>query len=315
MTRLVLVGLSRALHVEALVAARQAAECAAGAHDLRSAAGRSYGDRVGVLLVGSRLVGGEHLLHQLLLLLLLRVVERLLVQTAQLVDDLVAVALVDEKRLTLGRVVHLHGVVGHERVEEGVELVAVVVLLGAQDTAETLGLLAPRAAVTRDLNEHVGVRQVERRVGHLRHEDGVHLWIVLKVLQDLEAFVLRRRSVDVGTVEADGVVLQSEHVVREDDDLVVAALVHADEVLTDAELVRVHDVEERLLARPRAQVLAVELGRHRTPHLAALHLGQEAAILQLEPVRLVQLRSDQKVQVGDLVVYMNRMIRMITNQT
>jgi len=40
----------------------------------------------------------------------------------QLSDDLVAVALIDEEALSLEGVLHLHRVLGHQRVEEGVVL-------------------------------------------------------------------------------------------------------------------------------------------------------------------------------------------------
>ncbi len=80
-------------------------------------------------------------------------------------------------------------------------------------------------------------------------------------------------AVDVGAVELDGVVLEGEDIVREDDDLVVAVGVQLDQVLADAELVRVHDVEEGLLAALRRQILPIEFRTHRAPHFAALHFG------------------------------------------
>ena len=77
-------------------------------------------------------------------------------------------------------------------------------------------------------------------------------------------------AVDVGFVERQRVRGEREHVVAEDQDLVAAALVLPDEVLARAELVRVHDVEQPLPVRRLLQVRAVELGRHRAPHLDAL---------------------------------------------
>ena len=41
-----------------------------------------------------------------------------------------------------------------------------------------------------DLDQHVRLRQVERRIGHLTHEDGVHLGVELEVLQDLDPLTL-----------------------------------------------------------------------------------------------------------------------------
>ena len=52
------------------------------------------------------------------------------------------------------------------------------------------------------------------------------------------------RPVDVRLVHLDGVVLQREHVVREDDDLVGALLVVADQELGGSEFVRVHCVQQ-----------------------------------------------------------------------
>ena len=42
----------------------------------------------------------------------------------------------------------------------------------------------------RDLDEHVRLGQIKRRVGHLTHEDGVHLGVKLEVLQDLDTLAL-----------------------------------------------------------------------------------------------------------------------------
>ena len=49
----------------------------------------------------------------------------------------------------------------------------------------------------------------------------------------------------------------------------------------------------------------VKLRRHFAPDLSALDLGNETLVLQLEPVGLVQLGSDQKVQIGNFVVLAN----------
>jgi len=46
-----------------------------------------------------------------------------------------------------------------------------------------------------DLNENVGLGQVEAGVRHLAHEDGVHLRVVLEVLQDADPLRLGGRDV------------------------------------------------------------------------------------------------------------------------
>ena len=48
-------------------------------------------------------------------------------------------------------------------------------LLSTQDAAEALGLLAPGAAVTGDLDQHVGLRNVDGVVAHLGEEHRVDL--------------------------------------------------------------------------------------------------------------------------------------------
>lgn len=50
------------------------------------------------------------------------------------------------------------------------------------------------------------------------------------------------------------------------------------------------------------EVLPVELARHGAPDLRALHVGQVARLHQVQPVGLVQLGADQKVEVADALV-------------
>ena len=107
--------------------------------------------------------------------------------------------------LPLLRVMHFHGVLGDERVEEGVVFLGHGALLSPQDPAETLRLLTPRSAVRGDLDEDVGFRQIERSVRHFRHEYRIHFGVVLKVLQNLHALALRSGTVDVRLAHLDGV--------------------------------------------------------------------------------------------------------------
>lgn len=63
---------------------------------------------------------------------------------------------------------------------------------------------------------------------------------------------------------------QTEHVVREDNDLVTAILVVFDEVLTSLELLRVHAIKKHPLPVILPQVFCIELGWHGTPDLSTL---------------------------------------------
>lgn len=153
-----------------------------------------------------------------------------------------------------------------------------------------------------DLNQDIGLGQIKRGVGHFGHENRVHFGVELEVLEDLNALALRGRAVDVGLVHFDGVVLEGEDVVGEDDGFVAAALMVADQVLGGLELLGVHHVEQQAFAGLADQILAVEFWRHRAPHFGTLHAGDKALFLQFKPVGLVQFGADQEVQVGDFIV-------------
>ena len=69
---------------------------------------------------------------------------------------------------------------GHQGIEEGVVLVCSGAAsgtrwLGTQDAAEALCFLPARPRMAGDLDEHVGLRDVDGVVSHLGQEDGVHL--------------------------------------------------------------------------------------------------------------------------------------------
>src|SRR5205807_372771 len=80
------------------------------------------------------------------------------------IEDLVAVALLEEEALPPRRHVLLARLVGHERVEDR----AAAVLLGPEDAAEALRLLLTRAVGARELDRDARVGEVDREVGHLR---------------------------------------------------------------------------------------------------------------------------------------------------
>lgn len=116
--------------------------------------------------------------------------------------------------------------------------------------------------------------------------------------------------------------LESKDIIRKHDDLVATSFMVVDQVLAGLELLRVHTPEQHPYPGIRPEVLAVEFGSHRAPHLGALGGGRQlrsrsqrkehaVAYLysgdvsfrgQLHPVRFVQLRSNHVVQVFDLVI-------------
>lgn len=219
----------------------------------------------------------------------------------QVHDHAERVALVDEELLPLRGVVHLGSVLADETVEKRIEAL-VVAPLGTQDAPEALRFLPARAKVRRDLDEAGRLGQIDRRVADLGQEDGVDDRVVLEVLQDAHALDLWRTAVDVRLAELDGVRLERIHIVGKDDDLVAAILVVLDEVLRRLELGGVHAVQQHLLAALFAEVLAVEFGGHRAPHLGALHRRNVSLGGKIHPVGLVQLRAHKEVELVNLFV-------------
>ncbi len=100
--------------------------------------------------------------------------------------------------------------------------------------------------------------------------------------------------------------LERVDVVTEHDDLVISPLVVLDQELRGSELVRIHHAQEHLLHGAQRQVFPVELGRHLAPNFSTLDSSDEAFLLQFQPIGLVEFRSDQEIEVGDLVVLSNK---------
>lgn len=79
---------------------------------------------------------------------------------------------------------------------------------------------------------------------YLRHKYSVDFRVMHKVLENLESLPLRGRSVQVWFVQSDCVRLQCEHIIREDNNLIVPLLVISDEKLAGSAFVRVHHIEQ-----------------------------------------------------------------------
>lgn len=67
-----------------------------------------------------------------------------------------------------------------------------------------------------------------------------YILVVLEVLEDLHAFVLTCRAVEIGTAHLFSVVLKGKDIIREDDNLVIAPLMVLYEVLAGSKFVRIH---------------------------------------------------------------------------
>lgn len=148
-----------------------------------------------------------------------------------------------------------------------------------------------------------GTRQINGIVADLRDEDRLERGIVSKLLKDAHALRVAGAAVNEGMTEPQRVRSQRKEIVGEDDDLVVTRLVIANEPLRCAQLIGIGNVEQLLHARTRPQILLVELGRHRRPHLVTGHACNVTRRLQVHPIGFVHLRSDEEVEVVNLVVF------------
>jgi hypothetical protein len=80
-----------------------------------------------------------------------------------------------------------------------------------------------------------------------------------------------------------------------------------DQVLTSEELIRIVDLQGHfcpvLILLNLLKVLFIEMRSHWAPYLNALHSREESLLLQVKPICLVELRTDEEVNVGDLVIF------------
>lgn len=114
---------------------------------------------------------------------------------------------------------------------------------------------------------------------------------------------------------------QTEHIIREDNDLVTTVLMVFDEVLASLELLRVHAVKKHPLPVVLPQIFRIELSWHRTPDLSALKeesvieslirtetklyldISDMALSSQVHPVCLEKFRANHIVQIRNPVVF------------
>src|SRR5262249_20183470 len=93
--------------------------------------------------------------------------------------DAVAVALLGEEELAVMGKLQLARVAGHERVKMG----EVAVRLGTQDAAQTLRFLLARTERAGHLNEHIGIRQIDGEIPHLRQNELPNLALAKSAVQ------------------------------------------------------------------------------------------------------------------------------------
>mmetsp|Transcript_5046 Transcript_5046/g.20160 ORF Transcript_5046/g.20160 Transcript_5046/m.20160 type:complete len:311 (+) Transcript_5046:2564-3496(+) len=243
------------------------------------------------------LLRGEHGGELLRIRLLLRVGV-----LHQIGHDLVRVALIDEILLPPRAVVHFARVGRNERVEE-CEASFRRIRLRTQDPPQPLRLLPARRSVKVYLDQDVGHGEIDAGVTDTRDEHGVYDGGGPERLQDVLALDQGRAPGDPRALQAIRVDLQADDVVAEHEELVPSPFVVVHEILTDAELVGIQGVEMPVSGRRRAaEVLAIKLLRHGAPDFDAFHVAKVAPRGQIHPVRLVQLRADQVVQVVNLAV-------------
>ena len=83
-------------------------------------------------------------------------------QQLRAIDDGVAVALFGQEQLAVMGEIQFTGVAGHHRVEMG----ALPARLGAEDASQPLGLFLARTERAGNLDQHIGIRQVDGKIPH-----------------------------------------------------------------------------------------------------------------------------------------------------
>ena len=97
--------------------------------------------------------------------------------------------------------------------------------------------------------------------------------------------------------------MQRKEIIGKHQHLVHLGLVVADQVLCRHELVWIANTQlVSQIGFVGFQILSEEVWRHFAPHLRAVHSGNVARVFKVHPVCLVQLGTDKKVKVFDLVV-------------
>lgn len=125
---------------------------------------------------------------------------------------------------------------------------------------------------------------------------------MLEILQDAHSLDLSRPAVDVRLLQLFGIRFEGIHIIREHDDLVASRFMIIDKELTRLVLVWVHAVQKHALSRLFTEVFAIELRCHRTPYLGTLDIGNVTVFGQIHPVCLVELWSNEIVEIVNLVV-------------
>jgi len=99
--------------------------------------------------------------------------------------------------------------------------------------------------------------------------------------------------------------LESENVIRENDNLIPTILMILNQKLTRLKLLRVHTIEQHFLPRFLPQVFTVKLGSHVAPYFCTLNFCDVSILGEVHPVRFVEFGSDQEVQIVNLVIFSN----------
>lgn len=102
---------------------------------------------------------------------------------------------------------------------------------------------------------------------------------MLEILEDLHPFSLGRRTIDIGFVQSNGILLQSKHVVSKDDNLVIPPFMKLDQKLASSEFVGIHGVQQDPFLGFDCHILPVKLRRHWAPNLSTLDFGDVATVL------------------------------------
>jgi hypothetical protein len=155
-----------------------------------------------------------------------------------------------------------------------------------------------------DLDDYIGSRHVEGCVSNLRDQNGIKIIRVLKVVNDAHTLGLPHVSGNVWPFQPLRIHFEGRDVIGKYNDLVTPGLVKVHEVLASHELVGIVHVEgpAHVVLVRGLQIFSVEVRCHFTPDLNALDPSQVSLLLKVKPVSLIELRSNEKVDVANFIV-------------
>ena len=182
------------------------------------------------------------------------------------------------------------------------------VALGAQHAAEALGFFLAASERTRNLDKHVGVRQVDSEVTDLRDHE-VLLRARTEGSIELFAFLVRRLAGNQRNLEVFGERFELVDVLADDEHAVIRLAEVLEQAFDDVRLFGVRACERNLVAHRSESILHLEFRIHRDADFVTVGSCNPALCFQDAPRDVELFRSNQAEHFSFLVVFTDERCR------